>query len=71
MHFLHGKRAVMVFLAVATVLLLPLAAQATLYSFDRVNDPEYVNPDTASQYLVDVAAVGTGQVSLNSPTPGR
>lgn len=52
MHFLPGKRSVFVFLAIASVLLLPLSAQATLYGFSQITNNG--SPATAAQYSVNV-----------------
>lgn len=57
MKFLPGKRA-LVFLAVAAVMLLPLAANATTYGFSQITSNG--GQATESQYLVDVTAVGSG-----------
>ena len=54
MKFLPGKRTIMVFLAVAAVMMLPLAAQADVtYGFERITNNG--SPDTAGQYFVDVS----------------
>ena len=52
MHFLFGKRTVMVLLAVAAVMLLPLAAQATVYGFSQITNNG--STATATQYSVNV-----------------
>ena len=68
MKFLPGKRAVLVLLAVAAVLLLmPLAAQATLYGFSQITNNG--SPATASQYWVDVTASGA-QVKFHFTNSG-
>jgi hypothetical protein len=63
MHFLPGKRAVMVVLAVAALLVLPLVAQATLfdgtYEFTEFNVLGYTGPFVSVHVVIDSATNAT------------
>jgi hypothetical protein len=63
MKLFSGKRAVMVLLAVAAVMLLPLAASADMVYFYKITNNGNVN--VASQLAVDVTDAGTTMAGVN------